>query len=334
MIFDLRKHTTLIKSNGNLRIAFMGSGQFAIPILKSIIDNKDFDLILTVTKPYSKQFSSNNSYQNELKELSILNNAEVTQPKKINDTILSQIKKIEPDVIVVASYGEILSQEFLDVPKYGSLNIHASLLPELRGASPIQNALIEGKEKTGVTLMKMDSGLDTGDIISQAELDVEPQDTTESLLEKLSILGANLLTRDLQKWISGEIIQQPQDPEKATLCQLINRDDGHIIWLRTSQEIYNYYRALSKWPGIFGFWKKTEIDLIRIKLIEIELTYDMELNLSNYEPGVVFVENKEMFVKTHDSAIKIIKIQRDGKKVMDAQSFLNGNPEIINSKLI
>ena len=334
MIFDLRKHTIFKEDTGILKVIFMGSGQFALPILKSIVENKNFNLILTVTKPYSKQSTSNNSYQNEIKEMSVLNDSVVLQPKKIDTETTEKIANLKPDVIIVASYGEILSQEFLDIPKHGSVNIHASLLPELRGASPVQNAIIQNKEETGVTLMKMDSGLDTGDIISQSSIKIQPVDTTHSLLEKLSRLGAELLTRELEKWISGEMTQEPQNPEEATLCQLIDRSDGHIIWLKTSQEIYNYYRALSIWPGIFAFWRKTEIDLIRIKLIKIELTADLSLNLSKYEPGTVFIENKEMFVRTHDSAIKVTKIQRDGKKIMDIQDFLNGNPDIENSKLI
>ncbi len=334
MIFDLRKHTIAKEDTGIFKVVFMGSGQFAIPILKSIIDNKNLNLITTITKPYSKQSTSNDSYQNEIKEISILNDSTVLQPKKIDSEVTMQITSLEPDLVIVASYGEILSQEFLDIPKYGSVNVHASLLPELRGASPIQNAIIQNKKETGVTLMKMNSGLDTGDIISQSHIEIQPVDTTQSLLKKLSKLGAELLTKDLEKWISKEITQEPQNPQEATLCQLIDRNDGHVIWLRTSQEIFNYYRALSEWPGLFAFWRKTEIDLIRIKLIEIELANNLSLDLSEYEPGTVFVENKEMFIRTHDNAIKINKIQRDGKKIMDTQSFINGNPDIVNSKLI
>lgn len=334
MIFDLRKHTISNKETGILKVIFMGSGQFALPILKSIIQNENLNLILTITKPYSKQSTSNDSYQNEIKELSILNDSIVLQPKKIDSKIITKIANLKPDLVIVASYGEILSQKFLDIPRYGSVNLHASLLPELRGASPIQNAIIQNKKETGVTLMKMDSGLDTGDIISQSSIKIKPVDTTNSLLDKLSKLGAELLTNDLEKWISGEITQKPQNPQESTLCQLIDRNDGHIIWLKTSQEIYNYYRALHIWPGIFAFWRKTEIDLIRIKLIEIALTNDLNLSLSKYKPGTVFMENDKMFIRTHDNAINVIKIQRDGKKIMDAKSFLNGNPNIINSKLI
>ncbi len=335
MIFDLRKHTTFTEDDGVLRVVFMGSGQFALPILESIIKNKEkFHLVLTITKPHSKAGSVYDVYQNKIKELSILNDSHIIQPKKITSEIAEEVRELEPDVVVVASYGEILSQEFLDIPKYGCVNLHASLLPELRGASPVQNAIIQDKKETGVTLMKMDAGLDTGDIISQVSIEIKPIDTTQTLLEKLSKLGAQLLTKDLPDWISGELTALPQNPKEATLCQIIDREDGHIIWLKTSQEIYNYYRALSVWPGIFCFWRKTEIDLIRIKLIEIELTHDLTLNLSQYTPGEVFVENKEMFIKTHDNAIKIITLQREGKKVMDAKSFLNGNPDIINSNLI
>ncbi len=334
MIFDLRKHVTFSEDEGVLRVVFMGSGQFALPILETIIKNKEkFHLVLTVTKPHSKRGSIYDVYQNKIKEISILNDSNVIQPHKIDSETIDQIKDIKPDVVIVASYGEILSQEFLDIPKYGCVNIHASLLPKLRGASPVQNAIINNFKETGVTLMKMDAGLDTGDIISQEKINISPQDTTEILLEKLSQLGAQLLTRDLINWVSGKITAIPQNSEEATICQIISREDGHVIWLKTSQEIYNYYRALSVWPGIFCFWKKTEIDIIRIKLIEIEIANYLT-DISQYAPSEVFTKNKELFVKTHDGAIKILTIQREGKKVMDAKSFLNGNPDIINSKLI
>ncbi len=204
--------------------------------------------------------------------------------------------------------------------------MHASLLPKLRGASPVQNALLANLKETGVTIMKMDSGIDTGDIIGQVKTEIEEHEKADELLSRLSHIGAELLAQTVPKWIKGEIKAVPQDSSKATLCQLIDREDGHIQWTQTTDEIYNRYRALHPWPGIFSYWEETKNQLIRIKLRAIyPFTGELSDEQKQLTPGTVFIGRDQLCIKTFDTAIIIEAIQPECKTVMPVYDFLNGH---------
>jgi len=205
-----------------------------------------------------------------------------------------------------------------------------SLLPKYRGPSPIQNALLSGEKETGVTIMFMDEGVDTGDIIVQEKTIIEPEDTTATLMQKMSVVGSQLLLKTIPLLIEGKIEKTPQDNTQATLCQLIERSDGKIFWTDSAENIYNRYRALTPWPGIFTFWKNGS-EVIRLKLNSIGL---QKINpIEKHQTGEVFELGSDIGVQTENGIIILKELQLEGKKVTDAKSFINGYPNFIGSIL-
>lgn len=340
MIFDLR--TTMskdaVKPDGSYNIIFMGTGSFAIPIVKTILEEPTWNLVATVTKPDKKigRGSSKNRVHAKglLKEYSLTHNIPVLQPEHLDEDMIAEIKELNPDTIIVASYGKILPQELLDIPQYGILNIHASLLPKFRGASPIQNTILLGEKETGITLMRMDHGLDTGDIIAQSHIAIDADDTTQTLTKKLAHLSTEILTENLTNWLTAKIPATPQNDADATLCQLIERTDGHVTWLDNTEQIYNRYRALNIWPGIFGFWQKNATDTLRIKLADIALVPELTADLEEYKPGTIFQEGRRTYIRTRDHAIEVKRVQREGGTELAIADFINGNPTFVGSTLI
>lgn len=214
---------------------------------------------------------------------------------------------------ITAQYGKIIPQSVLDLPEHGILNVHTSLLPKYRGASPIQSALIHGETTTGVTIMRMEAGLDTGPILLQKELLLDPNDTYLEVDKKLANIGASLLREALIPYIEGTLIPQTQDETKATHCQQLSRDDGHIDWHKTTAEIYNLYRGLTPWPGIWTMWNEKRLKLLTIRPAEKKLS-----------PGNIFIENKHIYIGTQDSSIEILQLQLEGKPATDPTTFLSG----------
>lgn len=315
----------------NLNVVFMGTGKFAGNILEKIIKFSSCKEMIIITQPDKKLGRKKTSIKRSLAPNLVRNFAKETgmtlyQPEKLDEEAIKKIKSFKPDAIVVASYGKILPEELLSLPKYSAINIHASLLPKLRGASPIQNALLSGLKETGVTIMKMDTGLDTGDILLQKKLDIEEHERADALLERLSKIGASLLIETAKKRKQGALKGTPQDSSQATLCQMIDREDGHLQWTQTTEEIYNRYRALYPWPGVFSYWQENENQFMRIKFISIhpssrELT-DEQNRLS---PGTVFINKDQLCIKTFDGAIIIETLQPECKVAMPIYDFLNGH---------
>jgi methionyl-tRNA formyltransferase len=233
-------------------------------------------------------------------------------------------------LIIVAAYGKILPEKFLNIPGFGCVNVHTSLLPKLRGPSPIQNALLLGEKKTGATIMLMDKGMDTGDILTRFEVKIDPDDTTPTLTEKLGRFGAELLIKTIPLWINKQIKPEKQNESHATLCQLIEKEDGKIIWNKSAQTTYNQFRAFYPWPGIFCFWKD-DTSIRRIKLTEISI--DKDLTSDSRHLGEVFEQNNQLCIQTSSGSIIIQKIQMEGKKEMNADQFKNGHPTFVGSIL-
>ncbi len=312
-------------------VVFMGTGIFAGNILQEIKKHVDLKKLHIITQPDKKIGRKRSGIHrtlaaNPVREFAVKNNISLLQPHKLDTEAITKIKNIQPDIIIVSSYGKILPEEILELPRFGALNVHASLLPKLRGASPVQNALLLGLKETGVTIMKMDKGLDTGDILAQQKTKIQDHEKADELLKRLSKIGASLLVETAYDWIEGKITPIPQDSTQATLCQLIDREDGHIQWTQTTKEIYNRYRALFPWPGIFSYWEETQNQLIRIKLRAIypfkgKLTEEQE----NMLPGTVFIGHDQLCIKTFDSAIIVEAVQPECKTVMPVYDFLNGH---------
>lgn len=307
----------------------MGTGTFAGTILTSLLREK-YDVVAVFTKPDKTIHKNGGLKENQVKEISKANNIPSYQPEKLDTEIIFQIKEIKPELIIIVAYGKIIPQDIIDIPKFGCVNVHPSLLPKFRGPSPIQNALLAGEKETGTTIMLINEKMDEGDILAQEKMAIDPDDTYPSLSEKLAKLSSELLLKTLPLWIERNITPQKQDQSKATLCQLIEREDGRIVWEEDAEKIYDRYRALFPWPGIFSFWKNDK-DTVRIKLQKISLVKND--SGSGKRVGEIFKLNDSIAVQTVKGAIILEEVQLEGKKPTDTKSFINGYPQFIGSIL-
>lgn len=316
-----------------IRLVFMGTPQLAATLLDGLIENK-YNIVGVVTKPDSPTGRAQTPTASPVKETAKKHALPIEQPTILDEETLRKIAEWKPDLIVVAAYGKILPKALLDIPGFGCINLHASLLPKWRGASPVQNALLQGETETGVTVMLMDEGMDTGDILTQQTVAIDPDDTKESLLIRLTQEGKELLLKTIPLWVEhrveSKITGTPQDQSQATLCQLIEREDGHIMWTDAALSIYNRYRALFPWPGIFTFWKK-ESEFFRLKLHRI--SYQKQTPQAAYPIGQVFELGEKIGVQTGEGVVFLESIQLEGKSQMDIADFLRGNPDIIGQML-
>lgn len=312
-----------------LRTIFMGTSPFAKVILAALI-KANYNIIAVFTQPDKKAGRKQEIKASPVKELALLYKLPVFQPNKFNSETVSEIKKLKPDLVIVAAYGKILPAEVLETPGFRCVNVHASILPKFRGPSPIQNALLLGEKETGITIMLMNQGIDTGEILSQEKISIEPDETAENLSQNLSRLGAKLLLETLPLWIERKIESRKQDDSRTTLCQLIEREDGHIIWEDNAENIYNKYRAFCQWPGIFGFWDNNGVqERIKFKKVAL-LKSDTQ---TPHRPGEVFQLGDKIGVQTLKGVIILEEIQLEGKKSAAAGEFINGHPNILGSVL-
>lgn len=314
-----------------IRLVFMGTPALSQTVLEALIADQ-YNIVGVVTRPDRPVGRERALQASPVKQTALKHGLPLLQPEKIDEATLTAIKTWKPDVIVVAAYGRILPKPLLDLPGFGCINVHLSLLPRWRGSSPIQNALMAGDTETGATLMLLDEGMDTGDIIATSVCPITPEERADVLMEKLTQLGTTLLRETLPLWVKRKITATPQPKEGVTLCQLIEREDGHIFWDMPAQEIYNRFRGLYPWPGVFTFWKRGEDDIVRLKLHEIhyqKLTPD-----NNYPVGTVFEIGDKIGVKTGEGVIFLQMIQPEGKTPMTIESFLKGNTQFLGSTLM
>lgn len=312
-----------------VRVVFMGTPEFAAVMLDGLIDG-GYNIVGVVTKPDKPAGRDQEPTPSRVKEVALEHGLPVEQPEKLDEEALKKIEAWKPDLIVVAAYGKILPQSILDMPGFGCINVHASLLPKWRGASPIQNALLAGETETGVTIMLMDKGMDTGDIIAQEKTDIGPDETKELLLLRLTGLGRDLLLQTLPAWVRRTVSATPQDGSQATLCQLIERNDGHIVWTDDAESIYNRYRALFPWPGIFTFWKKDD-GLLRLKLHKV--SYQKQSPQAGYPMGQVVEVGEKIGIQAGSGVIFLEEVQLEGKTRMGIAEFVRGNQDFIGTML-
>ena len=303
----------------------MGTPEFSGPILNSLLER--YNVIAVVTQPDKKVGRKQVLTHSPVKKIALANKIEVSQPEKIkgNAEFIKHIKEINPDLIVVAAYGFILPKKILEIPKFGLINVHASLLPKYRGASPIQTAILNGEKETGVTIMLVNEKMDEGDILAQKTITITNNDNFKNLHDKLSILGSNLLLETLPKWLNKKIKPQKQDQSQASYCKLITKEDGKIDWHKSAIGIERQILALNPWPGTFAKWDNKKIKLLKVKL----------LNDSNKNSaGGIFKVNDGLGVYCGQGALEILELQLEGKKAMSAKEFLNGYPSIIGNILL
>lgn len=317
------------KKSIQLRLVFMGTSSFADTILKALIA-KEYNLISIYTQTDKKVGRNQNLQKTAVKITAENKQLPVFSPLKFGEAEILELKNQKPDLIIVAAYGKILPKAVLNLPGFGAINVHASLLPKYRGPSPIQNSILNGEKKTGITIMLMDSGIDTGEILSQKEIDITHDETTDELSEKLANLSVPLLFETIMLWVERKISPQPQDNASASLCQLIEKNDGKIIWSNDAQEIYNQYRAFFSWPGNFTYWQRGEINT-RIKLNK--LSFEETTIHTEHKIGEVFQLSEKIAVQTGLGVIFIDELQLEGKNNLKIKDFLNGNPSFIGAIL-
>ncbi|OGC15098.1 methionyl-tRNA formyltransferase [candidate division WOR-1 bacterium RIFOXYA2_FULL_37_7] len=298
-----------------MKIIFFGTPTPAAVCLKTLIGVEE-EIIYVISQPDRKKGRGLHLTPSPAKKLAIQNKIPVETPEKIKDeTFIKKIKSLNPDLIIVAAYGKILPKQILDIPKYGAINIHASLLPKYRGAAPIQHALLNGEKETGITIMQLDEGLDTGDIILQEKLEIEPKDTSAILLDKLFAKGASLLLEAIKQIKNGTAKMIPQNDLKATYAKLITKEMGKINWAKPAEEINNQIRALTPWPSAYTF-----LDKKMLKIFEAAVVPLSEVR----KPGEVIETKDQLIVACGKDSLSIIDVQLEGKRKMPIADFLKG----------
>lgn len=304
------------------KIIFMGTPDFSVPVLKRIID-EGYEVLAVVTQPDRPVGRKKVLTPPPVKVEAEKHGIPVYQPEKIRDSAeLAKILTLEPDVVVTAAFGQILPNELLEAPKYGCINVHASLLPELRGGAPIHYSILQGKEKTGITIMYMAEKLDAGDILTQVEVTIEEEDNVGTMHDKLSQVGADLLADTLPKLLKGELTPIKQDETKATFASNIKRSDEKIDWTKTGEEIYNHVRALNPWPVSYTLLEGKVLKLWQTKKVT---------GFKKAEPGTIIDLLEDGFVVAtgNDTSIEIIELQPSGKKKMLTKDYLRGSGSFI-----
>lgn len=299
----------------------MGTPDFSVPALEKIAS--EHEVVAVVTQKDKPKGRGQSLSYTPVKESALKLNIPILQPDKVKeDSFVEELRALNPDVIVVIAFGQILSNDILTLPKYGCINVHASLLPKYRGAAPIQWAVIDGEEKSGVCTMKMDEGLDTGDIIDVDEITLDPKETGGSLFDKLAKLGGELILKTLQNLEFGKATFIKQDDSKSTYAKKMTKELGHIDFTKDAVSIERLIRGLDPWPSAFTY--------LDGKVMKI---WDADVVEQSGEPGTVISEDKDSFViATGDKALKVNELQLEGKKRMKASDFLNGR-SIEGSKL-
>ena len=353
-------------------VAFFGTPRFAEVILARLIAT-EYRPILVVTALDKPQGRKRTSTPSPTKILAKKHRIPINQPEKLNETTSHTLKSKSWDFFIVAAYGKIIPKEIIDIPKYGVINIHPSLLPKYRGASPIQAVILSGDEKTGATIMLMDEKMDHGPIIAQQELEIRnpirqladkisdspaggrnksaiqmSKITTPELTERLAELSADLLLETLPKWILGKIEPQEQNHDQATFTKIIKKEDGHIDWNKSAEEIERITRAYTPWPGAYAFWQSTPARAVmarenkphkiakhpRSHQLKILSARSIQARSDPAEMGGVIKYNDGFGITCGEGVLVPKKVQLEGKRTMDAEEFLRGYPGIIGAQLM
>jgi methionyl-tRNA formyltransferase len=308
-----------------LRIIFMGTAELSCASLEKLAEK--FSVVAVVTQPDKPKGREMKLQFSPVKILAEKLKLPVLQPAKARDEkFISELRELKPDLIVVVAYGQILPQSILDLPKFGCVNVHTSLLPKYRGASPIQSAILNGETETGVTIMKMDAGLDTGEIISQKRIPILPEDNSQTLHDKLAQLGAELLVETIPDYVAGKIQPKPQPAEGASYAAKIKKEDGKIDWNEPAEKILNKLRAFTPWPSAFTFLPDLVGTLAPPKAQLLKI-WKAEVSGDNGQTGTVLSADKNgIVVACGKNALRILELQREGGRRLSAQEFLAGNP--------
>jgi methionyl-tRNA formyltransferase len=295
-----------------IRIVFMGSPDFALPSLSRLVNN--YQVVGVVTQPDRASGRGRELKAPPVKSLALELKIPVVQPEKMREA-MAQLQEWNPDLIVVAAFGQILKKDVLDLPRYGCINVHASLLPRWRGAAPINAAILHGDEETGVTIMQMDVGLDTGPMLAIKPIRIRHDDTTGSVLQALSTLGADLLTETLPEYFSGNIKPVSQPAEGATYAPMLKKEDGLLNFMRPAIELERRVRAMNPWPGAWFEWNGNPLKVLRASVVSGE---------KGLVSGSRFTFEGRPAVQSAEGVLILDEVQPAGKKIMSGKSFLAG----------
>lgn len=311
-----------------MKIIFMGTPDFAAGILEALI-KAGHEVVLAATQPDKPKGRGKAVQFPAVKEAALAHNIEVYQPKRIREPeCAAYLRKYQADIMVVAAFGQILPKEILEMTKYGCVNVHASLLPKYRGAAPIQWAVINGEEITGVTTMQMDAGIDTGDIIEKMEVPLAEDETGGSLFEKLSAAGAKLCVQTLAHIEDGTAVRTKQDEAEAGYVGMISKSMGNIDWSKPAAQIERLIRGLNPWPSAFTSLDGRTLKIWKADVVDADINADLDSGGEAGSPAragsIVYADKKQLVVQTGEGKLALLEVQLEGKKRMPVDAFLRG----------
>jgi methionyl-tRNA formyltransferase len=322
-----------------LRIIYMGTPHFAVPALEALIEHaapgkllpEGYEIVTVVTRPDKPSGRGREVVYSPVKQVALAHGIPVWQPgsfKKAENS--AALAAYHADLYIVAAFGQILPQSVLDQPRLGTLNIHASLLPKYRGADPIAEAILQGESETGITIMLLDAGIDTGPMLLKRSLPIAEDDTTGTLTTKLAALGAQCILEVLPRWVNGEITPEPQDELQATHTRMLKKEDGLIRWDKPAAVIARQVRAYNPWPSAYTYWQG--------KLLKIQMAYTLPLQPDpSVTPGTVGTHDeaghRQLSIATGSGLLVVSQLQLEGKKSMSAEEFLRGYKQIVGAVL-
>jgi methionyl-tRNA formyltransferase len=305
----------------DLQIIFMGAAELSCASLESLLEAPGFRLLAVVTQPDRPKGREMKLRASPVKELALGRGLPVLQPERARDpAFLAELSRLAPDLIAVTAFGQLLPQTILDLPRYGCLNVHTSLLPKYRGAAPIQRAILNGEAQTGVTIMKMDAGLDTGPILAQEAAPIGPEDDSQTLHDRLGVMGARLLAQTIRQYVAGSITPIPQPGTGSSCAPKLKKQDGRIPWTEPAPAVWNRVRALIPWPGAFTFLPSQPQPLL-LKVWRAEIVD------ASGAPGQILQADKTgLVIACGRQALRLLSVQREGGRRMSGQEFLSGHP--------
>lgn len=299
-----------------MRIVFLGTPEFAVPSLQALVE-EGHEILAVFTQPDRPRGRGNQLAASPVKETALKLGLTVLQPERVRrPEQVSVIAALEPNLMVVVGYGQIIPQSIIDIPEHGILNVHASVLPKYRGAAPIQWVIANGETETGVTIMRIDAGLDTGDMLSQSAVSIDERETAPELSDRLALVGAKLLIQTIKQIETGQAVYQPQDNSLATYAPILKKEDGRIDWTRPARPIYNRLRGFTPWPGAYTTFRGQTLHLHEaIPAKEV----------SRGEAGTLIAGKRTLMVSCGGGTLlELLEVQLEGKKRMRVDAFLNG----------
>src|SRR5205814_6274303 len=305
-----------------LRIVFFGTAELACASLSALLESSAFTVAAVVTQPDRPKGRNLHPQPSPVKVLAAGKPFPVLQPERArHENFVQTLGEFQPDLIVVAAYGQILPKALLELPRFGCLNVHASLLPKYRGAAPIQWAILNDELETGVTIMKMDEGLDTGDLLASQSTHLTPADNAETLHDRLAMIGAGLLVKTVPEYVAGKIVPRKQPQTGASYARKITKEDGRLDWTQPARSLWNRVRAFTPWPGAFFYQPATP----KPRLVKVWQTR-VEEQLSGPAGELLRADKEGIVVGCEQQALRILSLQVEGGRRLTAQEFLSGHP--------